>query len=121
MDRFGKVSVEDVSASMCDNLSLNSKSAEGQVANQIEKFVSRAFVVKALSVIDGTTWTEDDQVAIGNVRGDALRLESAGFALRHERASGRDNVCKRISLEFVRECGRRDRTVWPVIELVLNG
>ena len=80
MNRFCKVSIEYVPTSMCNNLSLYSQAAKGQVADEVEQFVPRAFVIESKRIVDGTTWTKDHQFAAGHVRRDALRLKPAGFA-----------------------------------------
>ena len=54
---------------------------EGQIAENVESFVSGAFVRKTKAVVDRASFVEDQEIAVGDPQPQSLATKLIGFGL----------------------------------------
>ena len=73
-------------AAMRDEMTDRITAGQRQVAHQIKRFVSNAFVIESCFILDRTVVVEDQQIARRCPLGQSLRSQPLSFLLENKRA-----------------------------------
>ena len=111
--------VQAVSDAVGGELSLNILSDQREIADHVEDFVSRTFVVEPKPILNRSVFAKDQDFVIADVEAEALFSQQVGFGFEQERSGSGDLVLEGWGADDQAALLFADRGL-PVVQLVVD-